>query len=481
MSLLLLFQPQGGSIIPTLPSVDTESISNIGTSSAVATGALLSNGNDPVVRVGFVYSPTSHANPGDVDPDDSDYEFSVEQVGSSFPVAPFGNFIDGLSANTTYFIRAFAENGEGFAYGDQISFTTTTVNPPLPIPSIVPQNNNPKYQILVRDKEGTILGEITGWLNLQFSDKLNNFGECSFDLPVDSDELATLVSLRRYETLVLRNGAVVWSGEQALRGGKLMADSPNLIKITSFTFVEMLNHMRTEAYKRFDQEDQGQILKYYVDEFQSRPGGNLGFTFDEIVPTMPRDRETSRDSVMELYINMSNVINGPDFWIDENKVIHIVPYRGIDKSRTVVLEYGVNILEAEPQENFSNPVNSVIVLGEGFGEAQLVSSYEDTASRDIYGLRQTVISEIDVSEPDTLTAKGQAFVRKYRQSIFTINGMQTPNTEPTFGSVLLGDSVGYRLRKGIYDVNSVFRIYGYTVRIGENGEEFVSYLAAQTT
>lgn len=337
---------------------------------------------------------------------------------------------------------------------------------------------NPTYQIIVKDKEGNIIGEFTEWFNLRFSDRHNNYGECTFEVPVSSEELTTLSSLRRYEVFILRNGFTVWSGQQANRYVNIQANSPQMVTITCFTFFEMLNSRFTETYVRYDATDQGEILKDLVDTSQALEDGDFGFTFAPIPATMNRDREYATYNIMEAFINMSNVINGPDFWIDHDKVIHIVPYRGIDKSPTVVLEWGVNILNADIQENFATPANEAIVLGSGFGSSQEIGGYTDESAREIYGLRQQRVSETDVSEVDTLNDKGEAVVNMYKQALVTIDFSQIPNTTPEFGSISIGDSVRVRIQEGIYDINNVFRIYGYTVAIGETGEENISYLIA---
>lgn len=342
-----------------------------------------------------------------------------------------------------------------------------------------PINDTPIYQILVRDKEGNILGEISGFQNLKFSEKHNNWGECTFELPATSEELAQLVALRRYETLVLRNGSIVWSGEQATRSGRLMANSPQLIKVTSYTFLEMLAHANTPAYVRYDNIDQGLILKDLVDDFQAQTEANLGFTFASITNTVSRDREYYRYKISDAFINMSNVIDGPDFYIDHDKVIHIVPFRGVDKSTQVIFEYGVNTLEAGISEDFSTPSNQAIVLGAGLGSEQVEGEYTDTSMREVYKLRQQVISEVDVSETDNLDAKAEAYVRKYKNSLDTIDIIQIPNSSPTFGTILIGDSIRIKINEGIYNINNIFRVYGYDVAVGQDGDEVISYLVSQ--
>lgn len=340
---------------------------------------------------------------------------------------------------------------------------------------------NPKYQIFIKNQDGETLGELANWQNLTFSDRHNNYGECIFDLPVLSNDLSTLVSLRRFETHVLRDGVVVWSGEQALRGGKLQANSPNLITIRSYTFVEGLNAMLTQPYIRFDQVDQAEILKQLVDYFQTLPYGNHRFTFGPIIATMPRDREFSFYEVMNAFINMSNVINGPDFWVDENKVIHIVPYRGVDKSKQVILEYDTNLLEVDINEDFSAPANQVFALGSGFGSEQQIGMYQDPTYSNIYRLRQKAISEIDINDVENLNDKAHLRVNQNKTAVLSVSATQFPNTEPVFGSVSIGDTVSLKVQEGNYNINQKVRVYGYEVRIGQNGEEQVAYLTAQFT
>lgn len=356
--------------------------------------------------------------------------------------------------------------------------------PPTPTPSnpeIFPQSSIPRYQILIRDKEGNTIGEVNNWFNLRFTGRHNNFGNCTFELPATSPDLTRLVSSRRYETLILRNGQIVWSGEQARRDGVLEANSPQMITITSYTFEEQLNHMLTQDFIRFDPEvDQGEILKQLVDYAQSLPSGNLGFTFAPIIPTQPRIREYARYEILTAFINMSNVIGGPDFWIDSDKVIHIVENRGSDLSKQVILEFGTNLLRARISEDFSSPINEAIVLGSGFGAEQQVGGYLDTETRDTYGLRRKVVSEIDVTDIENLNGKGQLLVNKNKTALVTINTTQLPNSKPQFGSISIGDTIGIRIREGIFNINTPFRIYGYEVTIGQNGEENVAYTIARS-
>ncbi len=340
-------------------------------------------------------------------------------------------------------------------------------------------SKNPKYQIIVKNKAGDVVGEFSTWFNLKFGDKLNGFGTCTFEVPLTHPDAAKLVSLRRYETYIARDGQIVWSGEQANEDVTIRANDPNLITVTSYTLIEMLNSRFTLPYVRYDNTDQGQILKALVDYSQGLTNGSLGYTFASIPTTMNRDREYQLNNIFEAFVNMSNVINGIDFWVDHDKVIHIVPYRGVDKSAQFKFELGVNMLSPRITNNFSSPANKAWAVGATDGTTQLIESYTDTGARATYGLREQVISDIDVSESATLIEKAQDFVAKNKQQVQSIYFQQIPNTFPALGAINIGDSIKCLINKGKFDINSDQRIYGYDVIIGNNGDENVSWLVGK--
>lgn len=100
--------------VPTvsLPTVSTVSVSDITTNSATSGGNVTDDGNATVTSRGVCWS-TSH------NPTVSD-SYTTDGSGTgSFPSS-----ITGLTANTTYYVRAYATNSQGTAYGTERSFTT---------------------------------------------------------------------------------------------------------------------------------------------------------------------------------------------------------------------------------------------------------------------------------------------------------------------------------------------------------------------
>jgi uncharacterized protein (TIGR02145 family) len=96
------------------PEVTTAEVSYITPASAVCGGEVISEGSFPVTEKGVCWS--------------RDHAPTVSVSGSKTldgtGEGPFTSTIIGLTANTTYHVRAYATNNEGTAYGSEQSFTT---------------------------------------------------------------------------------------------------------------------------------------------------------------------------------------------------------------------------------------------------------------------------------------------------------------------------------------------------------------------
>lgn len=95
-----------------LPVVTTSEVTNISENSATCSGNVTSEGGESVTERGVCWS-TSHG------PTVND-NVTSSGMGAGF----FTANISGLTAGTTYYVRAYASNNVGTAYGEEVSFTT---------------------------------------------------------------------------------------------------------------------------------------------------------------------------------------------------------------------------------------------------------------------------------------------------------------------------------------------------------------------
>lgn len=115
----VVFKPASGSAL----TVATDSATDVDTVGAQLNGEILTIGEENADARGFVYGTTSEDNPGNVAPGSSGYASFTTESGD-FGAGIFDAVVSGLSPDTTYYVRAWAQDGEGYVYGDQVEFTT---------------------------------------------------------------------------------------------------------------------------------------------------------------------------------------------------------------------------------------------------------------------------------------------------------------------------------------------------------------------
>jgi DNA-binding beta-propeller fold protein YncE len=100
---------------PIVPGVQTTNvIANVNSTGAQSGGNIIYNGDDTVTVRGICWSQTNQT------PTISDSKSVDPVVETSFALN-----LTGLTANTTYYVRAFATSAAGTGYGNVIKFTTT--------------------------------------------------------------------------------------------------------------------------------------------------------------------------------------------------------------------------------------------------------------------------------------------------------------------------------------------------------------------
>jgi uncharacterized protein (TIGR02145 family) len=141
------------------PFLTTTAIAEITKITATAGGNITSNGNATITARGVCWSTT--ANPT--------VALTTKTVDGE-GIGVFASTITGLTANTTYYLRAYATNSFGTAYGLQVSFKTLTSNAaPLPNVTIGTQIWTSENLDVTTYSDGTPIQQVTDptqWGNL---------------------------------------------------------------------------------------------------------------------------------------------------------------------------------------------------------------------------------------------------------------------------------------------------------------------------
>jgi hypothetical protein len=184
----------------TLPIISsTTSASLITSTSARAGGTIISSGASNITSRGTCYSSTNKM-PTITDPKTND----------GTGVGSFASNLNGLTVNTTYFIRAYATNAVGTAYGDVKTFTTSTLTIPLEVITVVAssitQNSASSGGNIGADGGSPISSRGVCWSNtnnnptISNSRTLNGTGVGSFSSLLSNLLPGTRYHLRAYAT-----------------------------------------------------------------------------------------------------------------------------------------------------------------------------------------------------------------------------------------------------------------------------------------
>ncbi len=133
----------------TIPTLTTDTISSITQSSAVSGGNITSDGGAAVTARGVCWSTSPNPSIND--------DTTSNGIGTGI----FISNLTGLSSNTTYYVRAYATNIVGTAYGNQVNFTTSGSTPSTYPAGYV--HCNPSNPTAVVDVTNPITGKI--WMD----------------------------------------------------------------------------------------------------------------------------------------------------------------------------------------------------------------------------------------------------------------------------------------------------------------------------
>lgn len=328
------------------------------------------------------------------------------------------------------------------------------------------------YKVKVQDADGEEIGEFQSIRRLEFGKRLNNYGTCEIEVPVNDAKAASLIALRRFTVWIYRKEGneynLVWSGEQALRKGTLDNKGDNWITLYCFDWFEQLNQRNTAAVESFTEVDAGQIAVSLID-------GAFGITTGEIEPTIDRDRTYYNQNVMEGIINLSNVLSGFDFEITNLKVFNVKTTIGVDRTDSMVLNYGYNVDSAVIDEDYTKITNRAIIIGEAEGQDDLVRYVEDDlALQALYGVREMISLEPDVSELTTFENKALSVLRKYGEPLVKIDITISRGSGISILDFTLGDLVRVIINNGIYSIDSDYRIFEWKVAYNSDNTEDLS-------
>lgn len=334
------------------------------------------------------------------------------------------------------------------------------------------------YRIIVKDSAGNVIGEVDTYNSVKFGKRLNNYGQAEFSMKVADPKAIDFVDLRKNTIEIYReselSNTLVWAGEQALARARLNESGNNWVTVHSFTWFEQLFHRYTASEVEYgdvgSEMDQGAIAEDLIDTTNADDPTKIAI--GTITPTFDRIRKYYNQNIAEAIINLANVQNGFDFEVTDAGAFNADLIIGTDKTDSVVFRYGHNVKNVEIIEDFTNPINRAIVLGEAVGETTLQRvERNDSALQTEYGLREGRLQELDVSGLSTLEDKGDASIRKYGEVLLKVEFDLIKNVTPSIDQFTVGDGIRLIIQNGMYNIDEQYRVFEWEVTFDEKSTE----------
>lgn len=145
--------------LPTIPSLTTGALTNITSTTAISGGLISSDGGKPITSRGVCWSTTNNPT----------IALSTKTNNGS-GIGSFSSTVSGLTAYTTYYVRAYATNNIGTAYGDILSFktggTVTDINGNVYNTVVIGNQIWMKENLNVsKYRNGDAIPQLTNWQN----------------------------------------------------------------------------------------------------------------------------------------------------------------------------------------------------------------------------------------------------------------------------------------------------------------------------
>lgn len=109
---------------PTLPMVTTANVSEITPTTALAGGTVTDDGGAEITDMGVCWSTSPNPT------------INSTRTRNDKGTGSFASSITGLTANTAYYLRAFATNSAGTSYGNEVTFFTNDIIIPPTLPTL---------------------------------------------------------------------------------------------------------------------------------------------------------------------------------------------------------------------------------------------------------------------------------------------------------------------------------------------------------
>lgn len=343
------------------------------------------------------------------------------------------------------------------------------------------------YRIEVRDSSNNLLADISDicinrnllWVRnrasqIRLSLDITSLNQLLVNLNITLNDLFIINSS---EVWIYRNNVLIISGQ--INWKSLSEDSNiSIIDIEACGWLDILSQRYTPAGTliTYSAQDVGNIMWDLIDDTQTDGTyGDIGITQGTIEASKNIDRTYLNKNIREAIIQLSEIIDGPDFEITANKVFNTYYPKQGDRRLDTVFTYPGNIRSIKYESDGKNMANRVIAVGSGNGNNALnITVNSADSAKEQYKLRTSVLNLADISTLAVLTDHANEELRARTNPIIlpTIT-LDAYNLTP-FIDYNLGDEIEIKILSNISvwaEMAGLVRIEAINIDVDDNNIE----------
>lgn len=341
-----------------------------------------------------------------------------------------------------------------------------------------------RYLLELRDIDRNLIADVSGaamrrefeWVRNRASTTQVTFdANWLFDLSkrININLWDELIGVNQNELRVYRDEKPIIGGQVANAQVTGETDNEN-VEMIGVGWFDMMGQLHRRTPRTFNQVDQGEIMWQLMNDAQSNTNADYGITKGSVPASKDRDRTYDRDkNIKEAIIQMSEVIDGPDFEVTWDKVFNVYhPKQGRRKNE--ILRYPGNVDSISFERDGLAMKDRIIARGAGFGEDALRVTADNTPAQQKYKTREELIDFNDISRESTLQDHAdeelESKVKFLDIPTFTLNNQR----DPKFGSYWIGDEFYFESPDTLYEpLENWYRIDRIRLTVEPNGVETV--------
>lgn len=325
---------------------------------------------------------------------------------------------------------------------------------------------------------------------VSYGEALNGHGAAAASISLThakaTEEVLSEASTALY---IERGGLIVW-------GGILWTTDPDTatdnLGLGASGFLSYFDHRTLNVNKTYTGDPLQGIARDLIDTVQGETGGSIGVVVDPAfnAEAVAHDRtwkHFERKNVGQLLSDMTRVEGGFDHMVEVSNASGSIvrtyktfyPFRG-RRSETVWATWplpglggsGAAIRSVKAPRDATRMALRVHGIGEGEGEAMLLSTQADPSLIGPYPILEDVVTYKSVKRQTTLDAHARADLARLRVPVRTVTvELNTRHPEAQIGSFGCGDYIELRVARGYLVLSGLWRVLSWQVTVGNNEEE----------